>query len=194
MIIVWPYRKYPTVFPYMATSRQILLPEGLDGVIFCIAKMWNSFPNILLKDNKWEISELAVSCGNCLREQFEPLLREKYRKFHDKYVKKNQKNAGKPDLSNWNKHIKTKKVWKQWQKSMPYRMVERIHEKYPFLHTKEVWICCLLYFNFKPCEIAEMLGYNKITIHTKASGIRKKLKISEKSCITRFFEENPWFV
>ena len=137
---------------------------------------------------------LIILCGNIVRDEFEFLLRKKYQSFHNERLKKIRENAGKSIPHNWQVHGETIKSWEELQDLMPNRMVERFQDKFPSLHITEIWICCLRYFNFEFFEIAELLCCSKKSVHTKASRIRQKLKITGKRSIARFFEETPWIV
>ena len=150
--------------------------------------------SLILTGDKEKDVALITLCGNCVRNEFELLLKKKSQEVREKHLKRLRENTRKSDLNNWQKHMEILNSWKELQEIMPHRMVERIQEKYPILHTTEIWICCLRYFNFEFFEIAEMLSCSKQTVHTKSSRIRRKLRISGKGCITRFFEENPWIV
>ena len=130
---------------------------------------------------------LIVFYGNCIRDEYIQSVRGKYIKRRYEHIVKENEN-----WCNWEKHAHTKAEWTDFQNTLPPKMVERIQKKYPFLSAIEIWICCLLYFYFKPNEIAKILRYSPNTVHTKISRIRRKLNISGKYCIARFFENNPW--
>ena len=118
---------------------------------------------------------LIIFCGNCVRDEFEPLLREKYQALHKEHPKRIRESTGQ---NGWQKHINIMKSWKELEKSMPLRMVERILEKYPDLHITDTWICCLRYFNFECSEIDEILCCSQQSVYTRMSEIRRKLNIS----------------
>jgi hypothetical protein len=153
-----------------------------------ISKEHNSVSGFYkLTGNREKDRPLIVFYGNCVRDEYSPLLRKKYQELHFKRIMKSNE-----ELSNWQKKGRTVMAWSEFQEVLPHRMVEKIQEKYPFLYSIEIWICCLLYYYFKPLEISKILCCSAQTIHTKASRIRRKLNVSGKYSIARFFEENPW--
>ena len=143
-----------------------------------------------ISGNKDKDRELITFGRNYVRDEFKLLLRANYKNLRHEHIRKILENAGKSDGSNWQKHYQIMDACDDLQKSLPRRIVRQIQEKYPVLCPIEKWICCLFYFNFKPCEIAEILSCRNTTIHTISSRIRHKLNISGKDCISHFFEEN----
>ena len=142
--------------------------------------------------NKDKDRELLIFLGNYLRDEFIPLLMAKYQELHGKDGECKQEQTEKYDGSNWDKHYHMMELAHDWQKIMPRRITERFHEKYLFLSETERWICCLIYFGFRPSEIAKILGCRSATIYILTSKIRRKLNIPQKTSITRFLEDDLW--
>ena len=78
---------------------------------------------------------LILFVGNCVRDEFELLLRENYQLLRKERLKTMKENIGKPKLNNCQKNHQILKSWEELHRFIPHKMVERIHKKYPFLHS-----------------------------------------------------------